>query len=472
MKPSKPLLPPQPILIVDDEKPWLRSLSLSLKEAAGYNNVILCNDSRQALDLLQKHVVSLVLLDMTMPHVSGEELLKRIAQHYPELPVVVLSGMNQVDTAVKCMHLGAFDYYVKTVELERLLASMRRALETRTLQQENQQLQSNLLSGELSQPEAFAHFVTRSSKMQQIFRYVEAVAGSPEPVLITGESGVGKELLAKAVHRLSRPDAPWVAINVAGLDDNMFADTLFGHRKGAFTGATTDRPGMIEKAENGILFLDEIGDLRLESQIKLLRLLQEGEYFPLGSDTPCRSTARLVLATNQDLAARQATGEFRKDLYYRLAAHRLLVPPLRDRRDDLPLLLDHFLAEAADELGKRKPTVPPELTTLLGTYEFPGNVRELRAMTFHAVSQHCGGVLSLAPFREAMGLDRGIAPPDHEQPILSFSGPLPSLEETGQIVVAEALRRAQGNRSIAARLLGISRQALSKRLNKVQSDFR
>lgn len=471
MNPSKPLLPLLPILLVDDERPWLRSLSLSLKEAAGYNNVILCNDSREALDLLQQQEFSLVLLDMTMPHLSGEELLKRIAQHHPGLPVIVLSGMNQVDTAVKCMHLGAFDYYVKTVELERLLASIQRALETRTLQQENQRLQSGILCEEISQPEAFAHFITGSPKMERIFRYVEAVAKSPEPILITGESGVGKELLAKSVHRTSRPDSPWVAVNVAGLDDNMFSDTLFGHSKGAFTGATTDRPGMIEKARHGVLFLDEIGDLRLESQIKLLRLLQEGEYLPLGSDTPRRSNARLVLATNQDLATRQATGEFRKDLYYRLTAHRLLIPPLRERQEDLPLLLDHFLAEAAEELGKNKPTFPPELTVLLGTYGFPGNVRELRAMVYHAVGLHPGGVISLAPFRESMGLEKGIIPPDRQQPALSFSGPLPSLEETGHMVVAEALRRAKGNRSLAARLLGISRQALAKRLNKALSDF-
>ncbi|MBE0597160.1 MAG: sigma-54-dependent Fis family transcriptional regulator [Desulfuromonadales bacterium] len=461
------LSPAFPILLVDDEKPWLRSLSLSLKEAAGYDNFLTCNDSREVLPLLAEQSVSLILLDMTMPHLSGEELLAQIVAAHPEIPVIVLSGLNQIETAVACMRRGAFDYYVKTVELERLVTAIQRAFDLRALQQENLQLQSRVLNEELDHPQAFALLLTGSARLRGIFRYVEAVATSPEPVLITGESGVGKELLAKAVHTVSRPGLPWVAVNVAGLDDPVFSDTLFGHLKGAYTGADQGRPGMIEKAEGGVLFLDEIGDLRPASQIKLLRLLQDGEFYPLGSDTPRRCRARLVLATNQDLAARQASGEFRKDLYYRLTAHRVHMPSLADRPEDLPLLLDHFLEEAARELGRAKPTVPPELITLLGTYNFPGNVRELRAMVFHAISQHRGGILGLTPFREAMGLEPGCPMGVSEPPVVSFAGPLPSLEETGNMVVAEALRRAKGNRSIAARLLGISRQALCKRLKKV-----
>ena len=196
----------------------------------------------------------------------------------------------------------------------------------------------------------FAGIVTRNRRMQALFQYVEAVAHSPEPLLVTGESGVGKELVARAVHDLAGEDEPWVAVNVAGLDDNHFADTLFGHARGAFTGAEQARGGMIDKAGSGTLFLDEIGDLSAASQVKLLRLLQEGEYYPLGSDRPQKLRARIVVATNVDLAASQAAGQFRKDLYYRLCAHHVHIPSLRERREDLPLLLDHFLEQAAQAM--------------------------------------------------------------------------------------------------------------------------
>jgi DNA-binding NtrC family response regulator len=260
-----------------------------------------------------------------------------------------------------------------------------------------------------------------------------------------------------------------VALNVAGLDDAVFADTLFGHARGAFTGADQPRRGMIEEAADGTLFLDEIGDLSVPSQVKLLRLLQEGEYFPLGSDRPRRLQARVIAATHADLAARQAAGTFRKDLYYRLVTHQVRVPPLRDRRGDLPLLVDHFLGEASASLGKRRPTVPRELTQLLGAYPFPGNVRELRAMVFDAVSLHRSHVLSMESFEQAMARTGG-APPIAD----SGGGParspfaevdhLPTIHDAVELLVDEALSRSGGNQTIAARLLGITQSALSKRL--------
>jgi DNA-binding NtrC family response regulator len=289
-------------------------------------------------------------------------------------------------------------------------------------------------------------------------------------VLITGESGTGKEAIAQAIHTLSGRNGPLVCVNVAGLDDNIFADTLFGHHRGAFTGADKARAGMIEQAGNGTLFLDEIGDLSLASQVKLLRLLQEGEYYALGSDRPKRIRARVLVATHQNLEQKQRDGAFRKDLYYRLRTHQVELPPLRRRQDDIGLLLDFFLAQAAEELGRTRPTVPKELPVLLNNYAFPGNVRELRALCYDALSQHRAGVLSMDVFRRVVG--QSGTPPEPEtqtaSPLFAPDQPLPTLQEAADLLVAEAMKRAQGNQSLASRLLGVSQPALSKRLKKSQ----
>lgn len=307
--------------------------------------------------------------------------------------------------------------------------------------------------------------------MHSIFQYLESIAQSRQPILLTGETGVGKELFAQAIHSLSGVTGQWVVVNVAGLDDVMFSDTLFGHARGAFTGADRSRRGLIETAADGTLFLDEIGDLPQPSQVKLLRLLQNGEYMPLGEDLPRYSKAHLVAATNQDLWILQRKGRFRKDLNFRLRTHHVHLPPLRERIDDIPPLVDHFLAEAAQELKKRKPTPPKELYTLLQTHTFPGNVRELRSMVFDAVSRHRAKVLSLDVFKEHMDRDgsggseapKAVADLDEAAPFRGFQE-LPSIKETTRMLVAEAMRRANGNQSIAARMLGISQPALSKRL--------
>jgi DNA-binding NtrC family response regulator len=460
--------PAFPLLLVDDELPWLRSLRMTLEGPGAINNLRLCQDSREVMGLLAEGEIGLVLLDLTMPHLSGEELLARVVEEHPEVTVIILSGMNQIETAVRCMKLGAFDYFVKTTEEDRLLDGVRRAIRMQELQRENRQMRRLFLNDTLEHPEAFADIVTNNKGMRSICQYVEAVAPSTQPVLITGESGVGKELFARAVHALSRRSGPLVSVNVAGLDDNVFADALFGHTRGAFTGADAPRRGMIEEAGDGTLFLDEIGDLSIASQVKLLRLLQEGEYFPLGSDKPKQSRARIVVATHQDLTAKQAAKQFRKDLYFRLRAHHVHIPPLRERKDDLPLLLDHSLAKAAAELGKKKPTTPPELVTLLSTYAFPGNVRELEAMVYDAVSVHGSRVLSMQTFRQRIGQ----APAQTEIPAgrSAFAGiePLPNLGEAVEQLIAEAMQRANGNQSIASRLLGISQPALSKRLKQQQ----
>ncbi|OEU67037.1 MAG: two-component system response regulator [Desulfovibrio sp. S3730MH75] len=455
--------------MVDDEPAWSHSLALSLKVSAGINHVISCHDSRDAMGLLEKNDCSLVLLDLTMPYVSGETLLAKIGETYPDIPVVIISGMNQIDIAIRCVKAGAADFYVKTDERERVVTGVVRVLKQNQLQQENRRLAEQLLQHEAETNPAFSAIVTKSAKMRGIFSYLRAIARSYEPILIIGESGTGKELIARALHQLRCPDKPWVAVNVAGLDDMVFSDTLFGHVKGAYTGADQNRKGMIEQAADGILFLDEIGDLSMASQVKLLRLLQEGEYYPLGSDRPYKSKARIVTATNQNLSAKESEGSFRRDLHFRLCSHRVELPPLRERKEDLSPLLDLFLAEAAESMDKKKPTAPPELLTLLATYSFPGNVRELRAMVYDAVSIHPGGVLSMARFKAAIDSneqrDESASDADiHFSTKVKFTDDLPTLKEVSQLLVNEAMQRSQGNQSIAARMLGVTPQALSKRL--------
>lgn len=467
---TESFFPEQPILLVDDEAEWLRVLALSLRVSAGINHTVQCTDSREVMSLLEQKDYSLVLLDLNMPFLNGEQLLDAIQERYPNLPVIIISGMNQIETAINCIKAGAEDFFVKTDPRERVAAGVLKVLKNRQLQLENQRLADSLLQREVQTDPAFSAIVTNSQKMFSIFAYLKAIASSGEPVLITGESGVGKELVARSLHLVSCPARPWVAVNVAGLDDMVFSDTLFGHVRGAYTGADRDRAGMIEQAQTGILFLDEIGDLSIASQIKLLRLLQEGEYYPLGSDKPRKNKARILVATNQNLQSKEAEGEFRRDLLYRLWAHRVEIPPLRERKEDIGPLLYHFLEQAAREMGKPLPTPPAELETLLATHGFPGNVRELRALVFNAVSLHQRGVLSLASFRQALPSLPGNGTNGENDEFgtqIRFGEKLPTLKQASQLLVEEALRRAKGNQSIAAPMLGISHQALSKRLNKV-----
>jgi len=463
--------PNRPVLLVDDEEQSLTSFEMALR-SVNLNNFIRCLDSREVIPLLTEQEVEMILLDLRMPHMMGDELLPLINSDFPEVPVIMITGANDVETAVKCMKLGAFDYMVKPVERSRLIGGVKRAIELRELQRENLLLKAHVLSDKVDHPEIFSDIVTCSARMRSIFQYVEAVAASPRPLLITGETGVGKELVARAVHRLSRRKGAFVPVNVAGLDDNVFADTLFGHKKGAFTGAEQARGGLLEQAAGGTLFLDEIGDLSAPSQVKLLRLLQDGEYFPLGSDLAKRSDARILVATNHDLSALQSDGRFRKDLYYRLCDHHVHIPPLRERMEDLPLLLNHFLEKVSATLGKSRPTPPEELLTLLGTCPFPGNIREMESMVFDAVSSHRSGKLSMDVFKSHIFQKAPVAkkerPPQvHGECVpVSFSERLPTLKELEQILVDEAMRRAGGNQSIAALSLGITRQALNKRLHK------
>lgn len=472
---NQSLYPEFGVLLVDDEAPFLRSLSITLERSGGINHIQRCNDSRKVMGILQTESIGLILLDLTMPHISGQELLAIITEQHPDISVIIISGLNQVESAVKCLQQGAFDYFVKTTEEGRLIEGIKRAIRMQEMRRENLALGQRILNNSLENPDVFDPIVSRSNQMRAVFQYLESVAPSNQPLLICGESGTGKELLAKAAHQLSNRSGPLVSVNVAGLDDNVFADTLFGHQRGAFTGAERSRPGLIEEAAGGTLFLDEIGDLSMASQVKLLRLLQEGEYYPLGSDRPKRIRARVIVATHQELLQRQTEGSFRRDLYYRLCTHQIQIPPLRQRKEDLPLLLDHFLSQAAAELDKLVPAYPPELPLLLSNYHFPGNIRELRSLIFDAVSRHRSHLLSMEVFRQVIGQSEGSNLDSISQAsdsLASFNpeGPLPTLAQMDNLLVEEALRRADNNQSLAARLLGISQPALSKRLKKSRPD--
>ena len=461
--------PEFPVILVDDEEQALDSFEIALR-SANMNHFVRVQDSRDVMPTLSGREVEVMLLDLRMPHVSGEELLLKVNSDFPEIPVIIITGANDVETAVKCMKHGAFDYMVKPVEKSRLVSGVRRALELRELQKENRLLKAHVLFDKLQHPEAFSEIVTNSAGMRSIFQYVEAISKSPRPVLITGETGVGKELVAKAVHALSHREGDFIPVNVAGLDDNIFSDTLFGHKKGAFTGAEQARSGLIEQASGGTLFLDEIGDLSTPSQVKLLRLLQDGDFFPLGSDVAKGSNARIIVATNQDLDRLKSSGRFRKDLYYRLCDHHIHVPPLRERLEDLTILAEHFLEKASKTLDKKKPTPPDELTILLSTYQFPGNIRELESMVFNAVSSHKSGKLSMESFKSYIyqkhpSFEIGSKQLLKEKKVLlSFPEQLPTLKQAEQLLIDEAMKRTDGNQSIAALSLGITRQALNRRL--------
>jgi DNA-binding NtrC family response regulator len=467
-----------PVLLVDDEPQILLSYEAMLN-TEGIKNILSIDDSRKVLPLLTEQEISVVVLDLNMPYMSGIELLEKIHNEFPHISVLIITADNDLDNAVECMKNGAFDYIVKPVEHSRFISSIKKVLEIREMREElsslrrhMSSLKQHLLTDKLEHASAFSSILTRSKKMRAIFHYVETVSKSEEAVLITGETGVGKELISMAIHDISAVKDELVAVNLAGLDDTLFSDTLFGHKKGAFTGADKEREGLIVKATKGTLYLDEIGDLSEMSQVKLLRLLEERVYYPLGSDIPEKSNARIIASTNQDLKKLISEGKFRKDLYYRLSAVHIRIPSLRERIEDIPILLDYFFESSADSLKKDTPSRPPELITLLSNYYFPGNIRELKAMVFDAVARHKSGVLSLDFFKEFIK-EKGeyiepyiSLPDDAAVSIMDLSGRFPTIKEVVDHMVSEALKRSNGNQGIAASLLGITRQALNRRLRK------
>lgn len=457
MTPS--LHPAEPILLVDDEPSWLNSLSLNLEYFGKYNHLLTCQESRDVIGLLRWQKVSLILLDLMMPHLSGEDLLIQLGQEHPEIPVIVLSGLNQLETAVRCMKMGAFDYYVKTAEPDRLLTGIARALEMTALHRENRELSQRLLHQELRRPEVFAEIVTRSPRMAAIFRYLEAIAASPNPVLFVGEAGSGRRLLARALHELASPVAPLVSVAGGEITGGGDLGLLFGSR-----GA----PGKVQTARGGTLLITDLHLLPPAVQTRLAGMLAQGEYLADGAADAERLACRVIATAAPDLADRVAAGLFRRDLYHRLATHQIAVPPLRERSEDLPLLIERFRHDVVPA-----PRLPRNLVPLLSTYAFPGNVAELRELLGGALHANPSRRLSIEHFRnyleEQSRSAAQISPvaAGAELPGLHFGERLPTLNEARDLTIREALRRVSGNQTIAARLLGISQPALSLYLKKV-----
>ena len=454
---------PSGILVVDDERQALLACRLALL-AGGLGPVTDCEDPRGALRLIQEKEFALALLDLSMPGMSGEELLEAFRQKHPEMPIVILTAFNDAETAMRCIRAGAHDYLVKPIDKDRLLTTVRRALETRALRNENVRLKDHLLGREGVDDPAFRSMATRGEGLKAVFHYAKAIAESAEPVLITGETGTGKDLMARAIHALSGRKGEFVALNVAGLEEQLFNDVLFGHAKGAFTSAVLAREGLLQKAKGGTIFLDEIGDVEPALQSKLLRVIESGEYYAAGSDKLLRSDARVVVATNRDVQELCSSGKMRRDLFYRLDVHHIHLPPLRERGDDV-LLLAQLFADAAAEALKRPPVrLGGDVEELLTGYAWPGNVRELKAVMTDAVSRASSGELSADLLNHKLSSGKKM---HHSEPAVQAR--LPTLREATENLIQSALRQAGGNQRMAARILGISQPALSKRLKSKKS---
>ncbi len=347
------------------------------------------------------------------------------------------------------------------------MTSVKRALESRDKDLKIAVLGKSLQETNLRCPENFSHIVTNNERMRALFRFIEAVASSDEPLLLQGETGTGKELFARAVHNASGVKGPFVATNLGGLEDMLVSDTLFGHVRGAYTGADEIRKGLIIQAAHGTLFLDEIGDLSPQSQVKLLRFLENREFFPLGTDIPRRSEARIVVATNMDLEARAEAGLFRRDLLYRLSTYRVDIPPLRERQDDIPLLSDHFLSSISEAPPSK---LTPEAMALLKVSPFPGNVRELRGLLLKAKALSREPLIGPSIFEGLLNNSRKPnTPQDGFNVTRSPETELPTIQQAVSNLVQDALKRTNGHQTMAAKLLGITPQALNKRLKNKEN---
>ncbi len=447
------------ILIIDDEQEWLSSFkrTLSRHEIADVDRIFTAQTLDAAVEVLKNNKISLVFLDLMMNGESGEEVLGRLRSDYPEVAFVIVTGVNDIKTAVRCIKLGAVDYFNKTVSVDEFMTSVKRIIKICELEKENRELKKGILSNKHDYS-PFDDFITVNPQILSIFHYLTAIAHSSQSILITGESGTGKGVLAQAVARISRPGKPFVSVNVAGLDAHMFTDTLFGHVKGAFTGADSRRTGMIQQAKDGVLFLDEIGELPVESQLKLLYVTQNGEYQPLGSDTTVKTNARFIFATNQYLEEKQARGEFRKDLYYRLKTHHVHIPPLRERMEDIPVLVEYFVDKTASDLSIKPPRVPDDVIGLLQTFTFPGNVRELAAIIYDAVAKSSGSALRPGNFEEYRRST------EKDGDLFDVSNGLPTVDSVISKLIDMAMKLSGNNQSRAAALIGLSQSTLSRKL--------
>lgn len=446
------------ILVADDDATIRTNLGLLLR-SEGYE-VREAVDGSQAAETLAAGGVSLVLLDLKMPGRSGMEILREYEDQLEELPVIVITALGGSAAAIEAMKLGAFDYITKPFDLDEVLFTVRRALTQKALVTQVRAL------AEPGQQDGAGdeELVGRTAAMLDVFKAIGRVAATQEAVLILGESGTGKELVANAIHaNSSRADCPFIKVNCAALSPTLLESEMFGHERGAFTGAVSRRNGRFEQANGGTLFLDEVGDLDLDLQAKLLRVLQAGQFERVGGNETIHTDVRVISATNHDLPSQVAKGRFREDLFYRLNVVGITLPPLRQRREDIPLLAEHIVRRLAQKYRWPHLTLAPESVQRLTTYSWPGNVRELQNVLARAAIVARGRPILPEDF---VSLASSVAEPQSNSSVSSPLALKDILAETERRVIAQALDEAKWNRTQAARVLGISRRQLFDKIKQ------
>ena len=454
------------ILVVDDEEIVLRSCLRIL--GGGAYEVESAQDGREALQKIEEGHFDILVLDIMMPKIGGLEVLRRVKESHPDIDVIMITGLSEIETAVQAMKLGAFDYLPKPFDPDELKLVVQRALERRQLLRENLDLKH-----EVSAKYRLENIIGSSPGMQAVFRLVAKCAPTSSTVLLTGESGTGKELIARAIHHNSlRKDKPFVAVDCNSLSENLLESELFGHVKGSFTGAVASKKGLFEAADDGTLFLDEIGNLSLATQAKLLRVIQEHEFKPVGDTRTQRANFRLICATNKDLPAMVAAGTFREDLFYRVNVFPIRVPPLRERRDDIPALAFHFLKGFNEVLGKQVTEVSTGAMSAIMNHDWPGNVRELENTIQRAVILAADNVIRQAHLGEivdtSLRLDLDVPKTSDELKQTKKAAREKSVESIEKSFVLAALRRNSWNVTRSAEETGMQRanfQALMKKHN-------
>jgi len=451
------------ILVVDDEEIIIRSCLRILGESNYEVDAV--QDGLEALRRIDEGHYDVLILDIMMPKMDGLEVLQRVKETHPDIDVIMVTGLSQIDTAVRAMKLGAFDYLPKPFDPDELKLVVERALERRRLLQENVNLRS-----EVSSKYRFENIIGSSPRMQSVYRLIAQVAPTNGTVLLTGESGTGKELIARAIHYNSlRKDGPFIAVDCNSLSENLLESELFGHVKGSFTGAVSNKRGMFELANNGTLFLDEIGNISLSTQAKLLRVLQEREFKAVGDTRTQTVNIRLITATNKDLKAMVANETFREDLFYRINIFPIHVPPLRDRRDDIPALAFHFVNVFSEELGKKVTEISEGAMSTLVNYAWPGNVRELENTVHRAMILTSDKVIRqahLANIMESPPPDLDVPRTGDELKRIKKEAREKSVENIEKLFVLEALKRNSWNVTRSAEETGVQRtnfQALMKK---------
>lgn len=450
------------ILVVDDEESIREFLDIMLRKE-GYE-VTCVEDGQKAIDILKKKSFDLLISDLQMPNVTGIELLKHCREMYPDLLFMMITAFGTAESAVEAMKMGAYDYITKPFKIDEVRINIANALRSRNLEVENR-----VLRKELQKEYSFQNLVGNSEAMHKIFELIRKVSDSPTNVLVTGESGTGKEMVAKAIHYNSPlKDRPFVSVNCGAIPENLVESELFGHKKGSFTGAISDKDGLFEVADGGTLFLDEIGELPLSSQVRILRAIQEKTVRRVGGTEDIKVEVRIIAATNRDLEQMVQQGTFRQDLYYRLNVINIRTPPLRERRDDIPLLAGHFLQKYSERFSKQIQTISKEAMDLLKKYDFPGNVRELENIIERTVALESGATVlpeSLPQFvntptgRKMVSSD-GIEITDEG---IDLQKVLDQLEKE---LLVKAIHQANGVKKRAAKLLGITFRSMRYRVEK------